>query len=226
MNKSNKKTLFFSNIIGNIGEDDIDVQFNNCMSKYIINNIDNEYSMIFIDAPGLGREEYYLPNILRCFDKIKISFKDVLYVSKHTLKEEVDNFLKDNKKIVYFLMGGNPYSQLEIINVLNLRENIKNHEDIVIGFCAGAINLSTHSIITSDDDFTKPDSYEGIGREKICIEPHYNDINDRKRNNELKFFSKRLNTKIYCIPDESIIYFENGKKYEKGKIYYIDCKAK
>lgn len=92
----------------------------------------------------------------------------------------------------------------------------------MIGFCAGAINLSTYSIITSDEDFDKPDSYYGIGREKICIETHYNDINDDEGNNELKEFSIKYNTKVYCMPDESIIYFEDGKKYKKGKIYYID----
>ena len=80
---------------------------------------------------------------------------------------------------------------------------------------------SKYSIITSDEDFEKPDSYIGIEREKICVEPHYNDINNNVRNSELKEFAKRYNTKIYCIPDESIIYFENGIKNEKGKIYTI-----
>ena len=101
-------------------------------------------------------------------------------------------------------------------------EEIKNHDDLVIGFCAGAINLSKHSIITSDDDFPEVDNYEGIYREDICIEPHYNNPNDVKRNNELKEFSKKLNTNIYCVPDESIIYFENGKRYERGIIYTIE----
>lgn len=129
----NKKTLFFSNIIGNVMIDDSSVRFNDYMSEYLI----------------------------------------------------------------------------------------KNHKDLVIGFCAGAINLSKYSIITSDEDFDKPDSYYGIGRENICIEPHYNDINDIVRNNELRDFSKKYNTKIYCIPDESIIYFKDEEKFENGKIYMI-----
>ena len=98
---------------------------------------------------------------------------------------------------------------------------IKNHKDLVIGFCAGAINLSKYSIITKDEDFDESDSYYGIGRENICIEPHYNDSNNIARNKELKEFSKKYNTRIYCIPDESIIYYENSEKKEKGKIYTI-----
>ena len=191
----NKKTLFFSNIIGNVMEDDVNVRFNNYMNEYLIRNIDKTYSMIFINAPGLGGEENYLPNILRCFDKIGITFKSLLYIDENTTKNELDEFIEINKKIIYFLMGGNPYTQLKIIEKLDIKEKIKNHEDMVIGFCAGAINLSTYSIITTDEDFDKPDSYHGIAREDICIEPHYNDIDNNARNNELKAFSKKYNTK-------------------------------
>ena len=218
----NKKTIFFSNIIGNVMEDDPEVKFNDYMSNYIIKNINNDYSMLFIEAPGIGGEENYLTNILRCFNKIGITFKNLIDVDINTQKSDLDYFYNNNNKIIIFLMGGSPYTQMEIIKKLDITEKIKNHNDLVIGFCAGAINLSNYSIITSDEDFEKPDSYYGIGRENICIEPHYNDNSDKKRNNELKDFSNKYNTKIYCIPDESIIYFENGIKYEEGIIYTIN----
>ena len=218
----NKKTLLFSNVVGNIMEDDETIRFNDYMNEYLSKSIDSSYSMIFIDAPGLGGEENYLSNILRCFNKIGIHFSNVLSINELTSKEEVELFLKENNKVLYFLMGGDPYSQIKIIDHLDLRESINKHEDLVIGFCAGAINLSLYSIITTDEDFKRPDSYTGIGRESICIEPHYNNPNDFKRNEELKTFSKDLNTPIICIPDESIVYFENGNKQEKGVIYTID----
>ena len=223
VNNKFKKTLFFSNIVGNVsGKVYADVIFNHYMSEYLLENIDNNYSFIFINAPGLGGEELYLSKILKCFDNLGITFKNILYIDENTTKKEVDTFIKANNVVLYFLMGGNPYTQFEIIEKLDLKEKIKTYEDIVVGFCAGAINLSKYSIITSDEDFENPDSYYGINREDITIEPHYNDINDEKRNNELKDFSKKYNTKIYCVPDESIIYFEDGKKYEKGNIYYIN----
>lgn len=217
-----KKTLFFSNIIGNIMINDEDARFNDYMSEYLKKNINNEYSMVFIDAPGLGGEDNYLSNIIRCFKKAGIEFKNIIHVNNNTPKKDLEAFLEANGKIVYFLTGGNPYTQLEIIKKLDMIEKIKKHNDLVIGFCAGAINLSKYSIITTDEDFDKTDNYCGIAREDICIEPHYNDVNDIKRNKELKDFSKKLNTKIYCIPDESIIYFENERKCEKGSIYKIE----
>lgn len=217
-----KKTLFFSNIVGDIMSDDVNSEFNDYMSYYLKQNINSDYSMVFIDAPGLGGEENYLPNIIRCFNKIGINFKNTIHISNNTVRNEVDEFLSNNNKVLYFLMGGNPYTQIETIKRLNMIEEIKNHDDLVIGFCAGAINLSKYSIITSDEDFPEVDNYEGIYREDICIEPHYNNPNDVKRKNELKEFSKKLNTNIYCVPDESIIYFENGKRYERGIIYTIE----
>ena len=106
----NKKTLFFSNIIGNIMEDDKSVRFNNYMTDYLIKNIDNSYSMLFIEAPGLGGEENYLTNIIRCFSKLGISFKEVLDVDTNTKLSDIDSFYKNNSKILIFLMGGNFHS--------------------------------------------------------------------------------------------------------------------
>ena len=83
-----KKTLFFSNIIGSVMEDDRDVRFHDDMAEYISKNIDNQYSMIFINAPGLGGEENYLSNILRCFDRIGITFQNVFPIDENTVKKE------------------------------------------------------------------------------------------------------------------------------------------
>ena len=220
--ETNKKTLFFSNIVGNIMIDEENGRFNDFMTEYLKKNINNEYSMIFINAPGIGGEEYYLKNMMRCFERAGIELKAVLDVEPNTTREEVDDFINANEKIFFFLMGGNPYSQMETIERLDLKQTIKGFNGLVIGFCAGTINLSKYSIITSDEDFKNPDTYLGIGREDICIEPHYTSADNDKRNGEILDFSKKYNTKIYCVPDESIIYFENGKKTEQGKIYYIE----
>ena len=48
--ESNKKTLFFSNIVGNIMIDEENGRFNDFMTEYLKKNINNEYSMIFIDV--------------------------------------------------------------------------------------------------------------------------------------------------------------------------------
>lgn len=84
-----------------------------------------------------------------------------------------------------------------------------------------AINLSKYSIITTDEDFDKCQSYKGIERIRIIIEPHYNEIDDLNRNKELKDFVKQYNQTIYAVPDESIIVVENDNITEYGEIYHI-----
>lgn len=218
-----KKTLLFSNIIGDVSaSENKEVKFNKYMEDYLKENLDNIYDLVFINAPGFGGEINCFNNILKCFNNIGISFNKVLNIEDDTKKEEVKCFIKDNKKIVYFLMGGNPITQREIIDRLELNEILKEYNGLVIGFCAGAINLSKYSIITTDKDFDKTDSYNGLSRVELIFEPHYNTSTDDNRNKEIKEFVKKFNSKIYAVPDESIIVVEDKKIIEYGKIYHFD----
>ena len=216
-----KKTLLFSNTIGDVMANDASVRFNAYMEKYLVENVTPNSRLIFIDAPGLGGESNYLPNILNCFAKIGITFADVIRLDLDSTKEMADTTLRVDGEKVYFLMGGNPLTQMEIIKKLNLIDTIKEHNGLVIGFCAGAINLSKYSIITSDEDFDNPQSYNGINRVPIIVEPHYNNSKDGERNTEIKEFAKKYNETIYAIPDESVIVVEDDKLKEFGKIHYF-----
>ncbi len=216
-----KKTLLFSNTVGDVMKNDADIKFNSYMEEYLVENITPNSKLIFIDAPGLGGEENYLPNILKCFTEIGIDFADVIKLDFNTTKDTIDSTIKEDDEKVFFLMGGNPLTQMEIIKKLGLVDVIREYNGLVIGFCAGAINLSKYSIITSDEDFDKPQSYNGINRVPIIVEPHYNDSGDVERNTEIKEFAKKYNETIYAIPDESIIVVEDDKPKEFDEIYHF-----
>lgn len=216
-----KRTLLFSNVIGDIMSENAinECKFNSYMEEYLKLNIKLKSNLVFINAPGFGNEENYLPAILSCFKKINISFDKIFNL------EDVDKLnicdLNDNiNETVYFLMGGNPITQMDIIIKSNLLEQLKNYDGLVIGFCAGAINLSKYSIITSDEEFEYPSSYLGINRINECIEPHYNHVSEA-RTQELLKFSDQYNTEILAIPDESILIIEDEKIIEKGIIHHI-----
>lgn len=198
-----------------------DIRFNNYTADYLVKNISSGSRLLFINAPGLGGEENYLANILTCFSKIGIKFAEILDLNIDTSSVNVKNFIQQGGEIVYFLMGGNPLAQMEIIKKFDLSESIKIHEGLVVGFCAGAINLSKYSIITSDDDFDHPQSYRGIGRMPIVVEPHYNDDSDMARNEEINDFAREYGETIYAIPDDSAIVVEDNSVKEFGKIYHF-----
>ena len=215
------KTLLFSNTVGDVTKSDDAVGFNDYMKEYLAKNMSPRPKLLFINAPGLGGEDNYLANILKCFAEIEINFTEVLDLDIDTSKSTLDDFYKASGETVYFLMGGNPLTQMEIIRKFNLTDTIKSYEGLAIGFCAGAINLSKYSIITTDDDFDRPQSYRGIGRVPIVVEPHYNNDDDIQRNKEISNFAKELSEEIYAIPDTSVIVVENGSVKEFGKIYHF-----
>ncbi len=214
------ETLLFSNVVGDISIKNSNLHFNHFMESYLNNKITNDDSLLFIQAPGLEGDQYYYSNMIDCFKNTGIDFKNKLFVDEKTDSKEVEDFINlDN--IIIFLMGGNPYTQMDIIKKHKLESFIRNYKGLVIGFCAGAINLSKYSIITTDEDFLETDSYDGLGRVSLIIEPHYNEKNDQKRNNELANFSKKYNQEILAIPDTSMVLVEQDNVSLYGLVYHI-----
>jgi hypothetical protein len=84
-----KRTLLFSDLIGNILEPDCvgKCRFNDFMEKYLRENIGNIDGIIFINAPGIGNEENYFDTIIDCFEKINISFKKNYIYQKIPVKK-------------------------------------------------------------------------------------------------------------------------------------------
>ena len=137
-----KKTLLFSNVVGDVTSKEIcDIKFNKYMEHFLSEHIKKAYKLVFINAPGLGGEESYLNNIIKCFEKIGIEFSEIFDLNFNSDSSKLESFIKDEREIIYFLMGGNPLTQMDIIKKFNLKNRIKEHSGLVIGFCAGAIIL-------------------------------------------------------------------------------------
>ena len=214
-----KETILFSSVIGDITALDEDCSFNpNLVCILRSANCENK-NLVFINAPGFNNDHLYFDKIIKCFNKIGINFKTSIEISDMSKIEDFKSFPKDR---VYFLMGGNPLTQFELIKNYNLLEELKNYNGLVIGFCAGAINLSKYSIITTDEDFKTPISYTGIGRVDISVEPHFH-LDDseftKNRLKEINNFCKTLKTEIYAIPDKSAIDVLGDSVGFYGEIY-------
>lgn len=218
-----KKTILFSNIEGSISKNPTSCKFINYMDEYLkIQDLEDK-NLVFINAKGLKGEENYLKSIISCFKNIDVEFNKIYEIDENTTKEVINTI--DFKNTVLFLMGGNPKTQIKEIKRLNLEKIIREHEGLVFGFCAGAINLSTISIITKDEDFKELESYKGIGRVKINIEPHYNQeetLEDLyERNEDIKKIADKYKTKFYCLPDTSVIFVENDSVISRGDYVII-----
>ena len=211
-----KQTILFSNIENDIFDiSSVDkCKFYEVMAQKLRDVISSDSKLIYIPAPlWEGVEDRFFETIRMCFKKAGINFSKIERLLPNS-KVDLTSISDDT---VLFLMGGSPLSQMKFIKDNSLIEMIKNHQGPVIGFCAGAINLSKYSIITSDDDFPEPQSYQGIGRVDISVEPHF--VADdsefvKNRVKEINGFAHQYNTKIYVIPDDGFIYCE-GDNIEK-----------
>lgn len=136
-----KQTLLFSNIIGNICEDDESCVFKDYMNEYLIkHNIKNK-NLVFINAKGLGGEENYLNNIIRCFKNINIDFSKIYEIDEKTNLENIKNIDFDNS--ILFLMGGNPIVQYNEI------------QDFANQYKTEINALPDESIIVVEDDYVE-----------------------------------------------------------------------
>lgn len=215
-----KETVLFSNVIDDITADVCDCSFNQNTISALKKTQSKKQNLIFINAPGFKNDNLYFKRLISCFDKIGIHFDNMIELSDSNQHSKLKSFPKENR--VYFLMGGNPITQMDIIKKYNLLDILKDYEGLVIGFCAGAINLSKYSIITSDNDFATPSSYSGINRIDITIEPHYTEDDSEftlNRKKELNTFCKELGTNIIALPDTSAIYVADSMIEILGNIY-------
>ena len=218
------KTIIFSNIMGDVFGEDEDVSFLPDMDAILLDWKMCDCELVYIDAPMDGYDSNVVfENILKCFKKLNVVFNKIQFVGKENLT--ICNSKKTVKKKVYFLTGGNPLTQMEIIKKNRLEKDIIESE-YCIGFCAGGMNISQFGILTSDEDFEKPLTYKALGRVGLSIEPHFNyrmqkekePLKYKKRIAEIKAFIKELRIPIFAVPDSSLLYFEDDVARFLGEI--------
>ena len=145
-----KETILFSNVIGDISALDEDCSFNpNLVCILRSANCENK-NLVFINAPGFNNDHLYFDKIIKCFTKIGINFKTSIEISDMSKIEDLKSFPKDR---VYFLMGGNPLTQFELIKnykwvlaFISYIDRINDKEKDVEAFT----NLTTEEALESE----------------------------------------------------------------------------
>lgn len=225
----NMKTILFSNVVGDVFVENGDVTFLPKMKDIISDWGLKQPDIVYIDAPMKGYDNMAVfENIKKCFSQIFDNANFYFVNDKSRLPK-----LKNLENAIYFLTGGNPLSQFEIIKKKKL-ENTLQKCKFCIGFCAGAINLSQFGVVTSDEDFDKPLLYDALGRIPISIEPHFNFETQRKadpkgykrRCAELETFVEEMKKPIYALPDTSLIYINGETIFQFGKVVVFGQQGK
>lgn len=117
--------------------------------------------------------EEKMPIFREHFKKVGIEFQEEFCITPETEKEEAQSLVKDSNMIM--LMGGNPFHQKNLLEAKGLTNLLKNYSGVILGFSAGAMNMSKYIVITPcSEEYPDFDVREGLNLSNISIFPHNN----------------------------------------------------
>ena len=88
----------------------------------------------------------YVPIFTEHFKNIGIIFDSVNLITPDLTRKQAKEMI-DNADFL-MLMSGDPFEQKEMCKDLDILENIKNFQGVMLGFSAGAMLMSKYIIIT------------------------------------------------------------------------------
>lgn len=115
-------------------------------------------------------------------------------------------------------MGGQTKVQLEYLTTQALVPLIKQHNGVIIGLSAGAINMSKYSVI-ANPSHPPVSIHNGIGLVETTVVPHFGGISDEFI--ESMILPMALNEPIYGLYDDAVIVNENETIKHSGTIYKL-----
>lgn len=160
------------------------------------------------------KTDRYFSYFLKMFEDISIIFDKAYTIDGRRSLQEMQDIVK--RSDVVWLAGGDSPAQMEYLKKYGLDHIIKNHNGVIIGMSAGAINLGKTSICTISSGHNIQMVYSGLGCVNISVEPHFCLENDCR---EILELSK--NNLIYGLCDESMIVCDDNKIEYYGKIFKI-----
>ncbi len=191
--------------------------FNEEQSACLNESIKAQSAITFIasDFTNTVKSKDVSNKMVTFFEKIGVKFKCVNLIDVNISIKEAHEILKTSD--IVFLMGGDPYLQMEGINKYGLKEYIKNIP-LVIGVSAGSMNQSKR-VVYEDENNKKLYDYEGLGLIDFNIYPHFD-----FKNIELLKESFRVSEVIAldCLPEDSFIKVNDGHIKYYGPHYKVN----
>ena len=118
----------------------------------------------------------YVPTFVEHFKRIGIEFEQVNLITPDLTKEQAKEMIKNASFVM--LMGGDPFEQMKICEDLDIIDDLKQFDGVMLGFSAGAMLMSKYIIITPCSlEFPKFRIENGLNFDNLSIYPHNNTSN-------------------------------------------------
>ena len=150
--------------------------FGHGMSDMFKQELKNTNSIVYIPTGEKGTKKAiskYIPIYNEHFKNVGIIFDKVNIITPNINSNDAKEMIKNASFIM--LMGGNPFSQKEMCEKLNIIEDLKRYDGVMLGYSAGAMLMSKNIIITPcSDAYPNFQIEEGLNLDNISIYPHNN----------------------------------------------------
>ncbi len=159
---------------------DVNNAFGHGLGDMFKSELRNNKSIVYIPG-GIDKIDKatnkYVPIFTKHFENVGINFENINILTSDTNIEDAKK-LVDNASFL-MLMGGDPFSQKELCEKLEIIDNLKNYKGVMLGFSAGAMLMSKYIIITPcSEEYPDFRIEEGLNLDDISIYPHNNTSED------------------------------------------------
>lgn len=166
-----------------------DIGFSKEIKEMLKKDLKNKKSIAFIPTTpnDYSKTELYVygnNNIIGIIPLLQeiSSLKDINIIDNRVSKEEAKKIILNSD--VLYLLGGNPFNQLEYLQKENYDNLIKEFSGIIIGTSAGAMNLAKEAYYSKDEELKESIFYQALELVDITIDPHF-DINNKEQISEI-----------------------------------------
>lgn len=165
---------------------DINNAFGHGLGTMFKKELKNKKSIVYIPG-GADRIEKaknkYIPAFTNHFKNIGIEFDNIILITPDMDKEQAKKEVREANFIM--LMGGDPSKQKKLCEEINIIEELKAYDGLMLGYSAGAMLMSKYIIITPCSE-EYPDFHieKGLNLDGISIYPH-NNTNQEEYPNEI-----------------------------------------
>lgn len=118
----------------------------------------------------------YVPAFTTHFKNVGIEFENINIITPALTSYEAKRMIQEASFIM--LMGGDPFKQKEMCEKLDIIEDLKSFNGIMMGFSAGAMLMSKYIIITPCSlEYPEFRIEKGLNFDNLSIYPHNNTSN-------------------------------------------------
>jgi len=201
-------------ILTSMFHNDFPIKFAERLNEIIV----NRKNFVFIASEFNDFQEIndrYFKLFLSKFQNAGIRFYGCCIVDNRMTKEEAQRVVKDGD--VIWISGGDTPTQFKYLKEYGLDKVLTNHNGVIIGMSAGAINMAKIAVCTTTCDHHQQEIYRALGLVDISVEPHFDYIHVTDELLELS-----NDYCIYGLCDDAAIICKDGDVEFLGDIFILD----